>query len=131
VWLETRDGIDWLFGPEGTEWSKTLAAREWFTAEAPEGFFKALSQHGWENYFAGKTPPTPSSWFTPDTVPKVGSRVRFTQSLQTMGEARFAEGDLACVTHLELIPVGAVKVTLRTLDGRTLLTFSDESISPA
>jgi len=131
AWLETRAGIDWLLGREGTEWSETPAARRWFSTEAPASFFDALGQHGFENYFAGRVPPPPPGWLTPETAPKIGSRVRFTEDHETLGGRRFKTGELAFVAELHLTANGGVRATLRTPDGRRTTVVTGDSFTPA
>jgi len=118
--------------PEGRVWGASDAAKDWFVNEAPQSFFDALGQHGFEEYFAGRMPEPPATWFTPETAPRIGSRVRFTRDEATMSGTRFRAGELAFVSELHLSAVGSVGVTLRTPDGRQQILLSDDgSFSPA
>jgi hypothetical protein len=131
AWLETREGVEWLLGSEGEAWSMTPAARQWFAEEAPESFFEALGQHGFERYFAGQMRPPPEGWLTPETAPKIGSRVRFTGDRETLGGANFKDGELAFVAELHLTANGGVRATLRTPDGRKTIVLTGDNFSPA
>lgn len=69
--------------------------------------------------------PGPPEWgITPDAAPKPGTRVRLTRTETTLGGTTVNEGELAIVTDLHFMPMGAVRLTMRTLDGRTRAIMS-------
>jgi hypothetical protein len=57
--------------------------------------------------------------------------VRLTTSESATAGTRFGEGELAIVAELVFMPIGAVQVRLRTIDGRKMITFTRDSITPA
>lgn len=116
VWLDTQQGEDsWIFTPPGWEWLNSPAGERW-----------QREQHEaqWDVYFAGRTPEPPPFAMTPESAPQVGTRVRFTEDVETVdGGTRFAAGELAVIEAAKFLPsYGIVSVDLRTLDGRRLTT---------
>jgi hypothetical protein len=89
-----------------------------------------LAQGGFEDYYSGKMPPPPDWAMTPETAPRIGDRVRIVGLETTLAGVAFKDGELAIVSEMKLAPLGAVFVTLRTLDGRMMLTGAKGSFVP-
>jgi hypothetical protein len=121
AWLASHDGVEWLRTTDGSSWLESRAGRLWLDDVAQQGF---------ADYFAGRLSPPPAWAMTPETAPRIGTRVRLLEATSTPS-ARFEAGELMIVSELRLAPVGAVAVTLRGLDGRRLLTFSTDGFVPA
>jgi hypothetical protein len=141
-WLQTSDGLTWLDSPDGHSWLVTDEGNAWFTrteqgrawgrSEAGDRYMEALFQQGWDAYFSGRIEAeAPPGWFTPQTAPRIGSRVRFAETSVTMAGTETTAGELAIVAELRITPRGAVQVHLRTIDGRKMITFREDSIEPA
>jgi hypothetical protein len=115
AWLESDDAVAWLVSGEGEDWLGSRDGREWTEAREDER---------WDEYISGKLPSTPlPDWaLTPNSAPQVGTRVRFVEHDRTMGGVEFAEGELGIVTEARFTPMGAVFVTVGTLDGRKRIT---------
>jgi hypothetical protein len=121
AWLESHDGVEWLRTPDGSNWLESRAGRLWMDD---------LAQHGFADYFAGRLPPPPAWAMTPETAPRIGTRVRLLEAMSTPS-AHFKAGELMIVSELRLAPIGAVAVTLRDINGHRLLTFSTDGFVPA
>jgi len=107
--LEADEGMAWWRTPEGQKWSKSADADRWY---------EELEQRGWSEYVSGDMPSPPEWGITPEAAPKPGARVRLTRTETTLARTTVKEGELAIVTELYFMPVGAVRLTVRTLDGR-------------
>ena len=121
-WLESDEGVQWINSAEGLAWADTSDGKEWLDE---------LAQRGWEDHFSGKLPDAPEGWFTPDTAPLIGTRVRFRKSFTTIGGTHFKKSELAIVSEMTLAPMGTVWLVLRTLDGRTMRTAGADEFDPA
>jgi hypothetical protein len=86
-------------------------------------------QRGWAGYFSGEALDPPEWGITPDAAPKPGARIRLTCTETTLSGTTINEGELAVVTELYFLPLGIVRMTVRTLDGRTRgITQKDEYV---
>jgi hypothetical protein len=123
AWLETDEGHDWYSrDPEGIAWVDSAEGREWMDE---------LAQRGFERYFAGEMPEPPECAIMPDDAPRVGDRVRLAAGETTMAGTSLEEGELLIVDEVRLAPLGCVFVSLRTPDGRKLLTGHRGTFVPA
>ena len=126
AWLESgsEDAVSWLVSPEGEDWLGSRDGRAWTEAREDER---------WDDYISGEVPVTPlPDWaLTPETAPRVGARVRFVENDRTMGGVEFGEGEFGIVTEARFTPMGAVFVTVRTLDGRKRITGKRDTLVEA
>jgi hypothetical protein len=82
-----------------------------------------VEDRGWDDYVAGRMPGPPEWGILPGDAPQIGSRVRLKIAGPTLSGTTFEEGELAVVTELRFMPVGSVRVGLRTLDGRRYIAI--------
>ena len=123
MWLESDEAKVWLVSADGQDWVETTAAgRAWA---------ESLADRGYDDYLAGRSRPLLDSALTPDTAPHVGARVRFTRDDETMTGVQFRRGELAIVVEARLAPTGCVIATVRTLDGRRIITTMRGTVEAA
>jgi hypothetical protein len=120
AWLETDEGTEWFRSTEGQWWSQGTDARQWY---------EELADRGWADYVSGKMPGPPEWGIRP--APRIGSRVRLRITEPTLGGTTFEEGELAIVTELHLMPIGSVRMLLRTLDGRKCMAMRTDDYEVA
>jgi hypothetical protein len=123
-WLLTDQGEAWLESDEGIEWLNTGDGEDWMGSRGGRAWMEAGQDKRWDEYISGKSPAValPEWALTPETAPQVGSRVRFVNTDRTIGGVEFQEGELGIVIEARFTPMGAVFITVRTLDGRKQLT---------
>jgi hypothetical protein len=142
LWLKTREGQAWLDSDEGHAWLVTEKGNAWFVgteegrlwgrSAAGDRYMDALEQGGWDSLFSRELQAKiPEHWFTPETAPRIGSRVRFAATSTTLDGTTAEAGELAIVTELRFIPAGAVYGRVRTIDGRKTMVFSWHEVEPA
>jgi hypothetical protein len=124
AWLDSEDAIPWLVSGEGEDWLGSRDGRAWEEARQDEA---------WNDYIAGKKPPLalPDWALTPETAPRAGARVRLIEDATTLSGVQFSKGELGIVIETKFVPIGAVTVTIRMLDGRKLLTTTNKTFELA
>jgi hypothetical protein len=122
AWLESDDGVAWINTRAGLDWSESADGREWM---------ESLADRGYDDYIADRSPAPPDWAMTPETAPRVGTRVRVARAETTLAGVDFKEGELGIVIETRLAPIGCVFITVRMLDGRRLLTGHPETVAPA
>jgi hypothetical protein len=130
-WLRTAEGRQWLKSDEGIEWERSEEGYAWMQSDDGRAWLDELAQGGFDDFFSGKMPEPPEGWIVPNAAPRIGARVRLVGSATTLGGTTLDDGELAVVSELHLMPIGAVRVVLRTIDGRTKFAFSLEDFVPA
>jgi hypothetical protein len=123
-WLKTPEGRAWLETDEGVAWWRTDEGQEWSHSEDAHRWYEELEQAGWQDYVSGRAPGPPEWGITPDEAPRPGARIRLTSTDTTLGGTTLKEGELAIVTELHFMPVGSVRLHVRTLDGRKRIIMS-------
>jgi hypothetical protein len=63
----------------------------------------------------------------PEAAPMIGSRVRLADTGPTFGGTSFEAGEIAIVSEIHLMPIGAVRLTVRTPDGRKQIILRSDS----
>ena len=131
-WLETPDGHEWLESDDGKAWIGTETGWRWMNSPPGEAWQEAMSERAFDDYLSGRRTTDLPAWaMTPETAPRVGDRVRLTQSDSTPSGVHFTEGELGIVVETRLAPIGCVMVTIRMLDGRKRLTGMASTFEPA
>jgi hypothetical protein len=126
-WLKTSEGRAWLESAEGVEWERSDEGWAWMHSPDGREWLDELAQRGYERYFSGEALDPPEWAITPDTAPKIGSRVRLTEGSTTLGGTSFADGELMIVDELRYSPVGIVWVHLRAVNGRQMVTGKQDT----
>jgi hypothetical protein len=129
-WLKTPDGRAWLESDDGMQWFNSTEGRWWSQGEDAGKWYAELAQDGWATYFAGKGWPLPEGFITPETAPKIASRVRINFAGPTFKGDVFEVGEVAVVAALQFNPIGSVSVELRTVDGRKCIALRPEDYLP-
>lgn len=130
-WLKTPEGREWLESDDGIAWERSDEGWEWMHSPDGRAWLDELAQRGYESAFAGNLPPPPEWAITPETAPLIGSRVRLSESGNTLDGTPLVKGELMIVEELRFSPVGVVWVSLRALDGRKLTTGMLGNFTPA
>jgi hypothetical protein len=130
-WLRTPEGREWLNSDEGMEWLRSDEGIAWVDSPDSQEWRDGLVQRGFENFFSGRMPPSPTWAIRPSDAPQIGARVRLTESSTMMGGTTIHRGELAIVYELSLMPAGCVIVRLRTIDGRKMITIRSDVYEPA
>jgi hypothetical protein len=130
-WLKTPEGRAWLETDEGTEWFRSTEGQWWSQGADARQWYEELADRGWADYVSGKMPGPPEWGIRPEDAPRIGSRVRLRITEPTLGGTTFEEGELAIVTELHLMPIGSVRMLLRTLDGRKCMAMRTDDYEVA
>ena len=130
-WLKTEEGRAWLRTEDGTAWFRTTEGQWWSRSDDAHAWYEELGNRGWAARQAGGLPPPPENAITPDTAPKVGTRVRLARTETTLGGTTLHEGETATVTDIQLKPMGWVWLVLRTDDGRKSFAMFDSDYEVA
>jgi hypothetical protein len=129
-WLKTPEGRAWLETEEGQQWFRSTEGQWWSRSEDAHRWYDELAQSGWERYWAGTMPGPPDWAMLPDDAPQIGARVRLRNLGPTLGGTTFEDGEVALVTELHFMPIGGVRATLRTPDGRQVLAMRRDDFDP-
>ena len=117
-WLKTAEGRAWLESDEGMAWWRTDAGQDWSRSKDAGRWYEELAQRGWSDYVSGRAIGPPPWGITPEEAPKPGQRIRLASTETTLAGTTIKEGELAIVTELHFMPIGSVRLVVRTLDGR-------------
>jgi hypothetical protein len=95
-------------------------------------YSEELEERGWDRAERFGSPPPPG-FLTPEDAQRypVGSRVRFTEDVETSDGDAFNAGELAWVIEHRLTPHGSVQMTLRGSDRRRKIVSRDTVIELA